>query len=299
MPEPTDPAEPLPQPAEPDTERPSSSRADDDGQPEATTSAKDFEPRAPDDPVPQDDAAPAAPSREGTPPPLPPRPRTLTTKASTDSFRFSASASGSPRPSLQAKATTALSIPGVQSYSDTLRDAVSSPASRHFSFSSARFGPSGSGSGSDAGDTLSVKSYVPTLEAGADVENILGEVMAEQESSIWKSLGRDFPSVEDEAALFPEDPSFRLAFEHEFDELEEFNADGSNEGQTILQLSKTPADSPVACRSSDVSMEIEIEALPDPVVGREAHLQPPRRRPAHRELNWRRADHHFLLPRRR
>ncbi|KAH7036414.1 trafficking protein Mon1-domain-containing protein [Macrophomina phaseolina] len=221
----------APPAAPPNSSRPSSAHAH-DARLEPTTSARDFEPRAPDDPAPQHEA-PAVPSREGTPPPLPPRPRNLTTKASTDSFRFSASANGSPRPALQSKATTALSIPGVQSYSDSLRDAVSSPSSRHFSFSSARLGPSRSGS--DAGDTTSVRSYVPTLEAGTDVENILGEVIAEQDSSIWKSLGRDFPAVENEAALFPEDPLFRRAFEQEFDELEDFRPDGSNEEALMYQ----------------------------------------------------------------
>ncbi|KAB2576135.1 Vacuolar fusion protein MON1 [Lasiodiplodia theobromae] len=230
-PPPAAPAEPQPAPAEPDSDcaRPSSSH----GEPEATTAVKDFDPAAPDDPVPQEDAS-QGPSREGTPPPLPPRPRNLTAKASTDSFRFSASANGSPRPTLQSKATTALSIHDVQSYSETLRDVIASPASRHFSFSSgARPGPSTSGS--ETGDATSVKSYVPTLEAGADVESILGEVMSEQESSVWRSLGGDFPNVDNEAALFPENPSFRRAFEREFDELEEFKADGSNEETLTYQ----------------------------------------------------------------
>lgn len=271
-PPPTAPAEPQPAPAEPDSDcaRPSSSH----GEPEATTAVKDFDPAAPDDPVPQEDAS-QGPSREGTPPPLPPRPRNLTAKASTDSFRFSASANGSPRPTLQSKATTALSIHDVQSYSETLRDVIASPASRHFSFSSgARPGPSTSGS--ETGDATSVKSYVPTLEAGADVESILGEVMSEQESSVWRSLGGDFPNVDNEAALFPENPSFRRAFEREFDELEEFKADGSNEGQAVLPLQKMLADGRAACRGFDVSMEIQIEALPNSVLGRKAHIQPPR-----------------------
>ncbi|OMP86051.1 Vacuolar fusion protein MON1 [Diplodia seriata] len=222
------PAEPQPAPAEPDSDspRPSSSHGG-DGEPEATTAAKDFDPRAPDDPVQAQDDAPQAPSRESTPPPLPPRPRNLAAKASTDSFRFSASANGSPRPQLQSKATTALSIHDVQSYSDTLRDVIASPASRRFSFNSPRVGPSASAS--EAGDATSVKSYVPTLETGVDVESMLGEVIPEHESSVWRSLGGAFPNVDNEAALFPDDASFRMAFEREFDELEEFRADGSNE----------------------------------------------------------------------
>ncbi|KKY20196.1 putative vacuolar fusion protein mon1 [Diplodia seriata] len=222
------PAEPQPAPAAPDSDspRPSSSHGG-DGEPEATTAAKDFDPRAPADPVQDQDDAPQAPSRESTPPPLPPRPRNLAAKASTDSFRFSASANGSPRPQLQSKATTALSIHDVQSYSDTLRDVIASPASRRFSFNSPRVGPSASAS--EAGDATSVKSYVPTLETGVDVESMLGEVIPEHESSVWRSLGGAFPNVDNEAALFPDDASFRMAFEREFDELEEFRADGSNE----------------------------------------------------------------------
>lgn len=242
-------AEPTadPKPAEPDdSARPSSSHS----QPDINTSTKDF-----------------VPSREATPPPLPPRPRNLATKASTDSFRFSAS--GSPRPTLQSKATIALSIPDVQTYNESLRDGISSPNSHQFSISSTRFA-----GGSDAGDNMSVRSYVPTLDAGENVEKVLGEVIPEEESPIWKSLGHHFPLVETEDALFPVDPSFREAFEREFDELEEFRADGSNEGQAALQLSKTLAD---RFRNSDVSMEIQVEALSDPVVCWQTHLQPPRR----------------------
>ncbi|KAL1628483.1 Vacuolar fusion protein mon1 [Neofusicoccum ribis] len=228
MAEPTPPAPPAEPPA-PASPRPA--RDGDDREPEASTVARDFEPCAADDPDAPDAPAAGVPSREGTPPPLPPRPRNLATKASTDSFRFSAK--GSPRPSLQSKATTALSIPDVQTYSDSLRDAISSPTSRQFSFSSARFGPSTNGS--DTGDAMSVRSYVPTLEAGTDVEDILGEVIAEQDSSTWKALGRDFPHIDAETALFPDDPAFRAAFDHEFDELEEFKTDGSNEEALMCQ----------------------------------------------------------------
>lgn len=207
-----------------------------------------------------------APSPEGTPPPLPPRPKRLPvqSKPSYESFRLG---SASPRAPLQSRATTALSLPDVQTYEST-RDASGPSPTRQFSIAGSK------AAGSDAGDTASLRSYAPTLEAGAEVESILGEVMAEQENVAWKAMAHPAAGI-DAQALFPEDPALRAAFDREFEDMDDFAADGSNEGLALLQLAMTPADVLRVCRSASLAMEIQIEALLDSVLGRQAHLQPP------------------------
>ena len=88
---------------------------------------------------------------------------------------------------------------------------------------------------SDIDDNASVRSYMPRDGMG-DTESILGEVMGQQEKSatertLLRSLGHKF--VDSEAqSMFPVDAQFDAAFNREFDEIEDMNADGSNEGQT-------------------------------------------------------------------
>ncbi|KAK8226165.1 trafficking protein Mon1-domain-containing protein [Phyllosticta capitalensis] len=167
-----------------------------------------------------------APSPEGTPPPLPPRPKRLPvqSKPSYESFRLG---SASPRAPLQSRATTALSLPDVQTYEST-RDASGPSPTRQFSIAGSK------AAGSDAGDTASLRSYAPTLEAGAEVESILGEVMAEQENVAWKAMAHPAAGI-DAQALFPEDPALRAAFDREFEDMDDFAADGSNEEALVLQ----------------------------------------------------------------
>lgn len=128
-------------------------------------------------------------------------------------------------------------------------------------------------SGSEAEDSASTKSLAPTLEIGGDAESILGEVLGEQEKAVLKSLGRSFDGLSLRSEIiFPCDPDFEEAFEHEFDEVDEIKADGSNEGQTIFRFLGAPADSFSFCRNRNESMEIEIETFPHPVFCRKAYL---------------------------
>jgi len=209
-------------------------------------------------------------SREGTPPPLPPRPRTLALRDSPS--RPSSSHSLMPsRPQLQSKPTTQLSYVDTQKYSEELRDeSVSSGTSRQAK-------SYGGLNASDMEDSASVRSFAPTVEAGGDTESILGEVIADP--TLLQSLGHRFatPST---ASLFPADAAFEDAFAREFDEIEGMKTDGSNEGQTThLSVGTTEllcADSICVYRSGFAAMARKIKTLPNSVLGWETHLQPPR-----------------------
>lgn len=217
-------------------------------------------------------------SREGTPPPLPPRPRhQLLEERPTSSGTLKLPKSGG-RPSLQSKATTALSQQDIQSFYNGGKEVHSKPASRQLSFTNFGFGISRSGS--DADDSASVKSFAPTLEAGADVESLLGEALQDQETPAWKAMGFRPDGLHSEETLFAEDPYFERAFKHEFDEVDEMKPDGSNEGQALIRLLGAPADRS-SCSYCNESMEIKTEAFHDLVVSWKAHIQSPRRRSAH------------------
>lgn len=196
-------------------------------------------------------------SREGTPPPLPPRPKNLGLLES----RPSTSHSTAPtRPQLVSKATTQLSYTDTQTYTNESRDdSPSSGASRPRNF----FGVNRSRAASDVGDGVSVRSFAPTIEGGGDAESILGEVIGDHEKSLLRSLGHRFEDQESES-MFPSDPELEEAFEHEFDEIEDMSADGSNEGQDILLLyvaNRIYTD--VLCnRICYATMAREIETLP-------------------------------------
>jgi hypothetical protein len=74
-------------------------------------------------------------------------------------------------------------------------------------------------------------SYAPTLEAGGDMESMLGDVEHARATPGMKPLT---PLVRgkgnDEEEIFPADPAFDDAFEREFDELDDITSDGLNEG---------------------------------------------------------------------
>lgn len=171
-----------------------------------------------------------SPSKEGTPPPLPPRPQlgvpTFTSRpASSHSIRRAPS-----RPQLVSKATTQLSVTNTQAFGSDPRDDSGSPASkpRHI------LPNVSSNTTSDADDSASIMSYAPTIaEAGG--ESILGEVMdatekSKQAETLLRSLGHRFNDAESQS-MFPPDPDFESSFDREFDDVGEMAADGSNEGQ--------------------------------------------------------------------
>lgn len=178
-----------------------------------------------------DDQTPTA-SREGTPPPLPPRPSldgasNYRPPSSAGSLRIPGRAL---RSNSSARATTALSLADVHVQSHTPHEeGRTSPTSRQFSFAGFRNVASRRGSVED--DTASVLSYAPTLQADGDMESMLGDVEHARATPGMKPLT---PLTRgngvDEEDIFPADPAFDEAYEHEFDELDDITSDGLNEG---------------------------------------------------------------------
>lgn len=144
---------------------------------------------------------------------------------------------GSIRPKLQTKASTSVSYTDIY----TQPQPESSPSNRpprsrapstvhHVSYAE-RFA---SRRGSIADDNASIKSFRSTQSFAPDhtdnVESLLGDVSSPQ--SIRRGPSDDEPVEYGDifSALASEDAEFRELFRHEFDELEDVNADGSNEG---------------------------------------------------------------------
>lgn len=170
-------------------------------------------------------------SREGTPPPLPPRRRTEVAGSGALSLRRSPSRPGtshSLRPALQGKATTALSLADIHVQSHG-RDDIVSPSSRQVSFAAGRLARRKSGS--DGEETTSVISYAPTLETGGgEMESMLGDVLNDTTTPGLKPMVR----LKKEEDMFPPNEVFDDRFEHEFDELDDITSDGLNEGMSPL-----------------------------------------------------------------
>jgi hypothetical protein len=174
-------------------------------------------------------------SREGTPPPLPPRPMLLQTpnqrphtSAGLGPPRSSSRPRTANRPNLQSKATTALSLADIHSQTHGGEEPhLSTPTSRQISFAGLRLGHSRRGS--DEADTASIMSFAPTLEAGTEVESIMGDVLQDRNTPGRMPITprKDFS----EGSLFPPDSDFEDTFEHEFDALDDITSDGLNEGK--------------------------------------------------------------------
>jgi hypothetical protein len=172
-------------------------------------------------------------SREGTPPPLPPRPRNTSRRDS----RPPTSHSPAPaRPSLVSKPTTQLSFAGSHNHQnepkpDSLSSSSPSRASKSRSYFGLHLGSTRNPS--DGDDSASIRSYAPTVDTGVEVESMLGEVIPEHEKSLL-SLGKLTDGVA--GSLFLPDPELEKAFATEFDEVKEMSADGSNEGQRNIMF---------------------------------------------------------------
>jgi hypothetical protein len=129
---------------------------------------------------------------------------------------------------------------------------------------------------SDGDDSASIRSYAPTTEAGGDAESILGEVMGslektEQEKLLLQTLGHRFEDTEAQS-MFPPDPEFDAAFDHEFDEIDDMASDGSNEGQTrTMYLLVAVAD--VVHRGCHAALACKAQAFPHPFECRQAYIQ--------------------------
>ena len=176
-------------------------------------------------------------SRESTPPPLPARPRqrSRADQSPLRSFSRPTSAGG---PGLVSRATTAVSRADIQfkSHKDGRRGSISLPGSREVSRqqSFSNLGRLVSNSRSDGGDSASMRSYIPTLEANGDVESLLGEVLSDYTSPAWKKLDTHaFGQSSYFEDITQEEDSLDEIFEREFDELEPFRHDGSNAGKVL------------------------------------------------------------------
>ena len=179
-------------------------------------------------------------------PPLPPRPTNLSLLQEGkhnpgDSLQLP---KRSARPQLQSTATTAISRTDIhtQSYQDgsratTASDAQTTRPSKHLGgFSSIRRFKN---FGSSEADSASVKSCAPTLEAGGDVESLLGEVLgSSQESPAWKLLSAQIEAQDPFDSISNFDDGVSADFYREFDAIGEVDPDGENEGRNAMLLSK-------------------------------------------------------------
>ncbi|KAI9868718.1 MAG: Vacuolar fusion protein mon1 [Trichoglossum hirsutum] len=179
---------------------------------------------------------------EALPPPLPPRPQISPERPTTSSTSLYHPATSIP--SLQSKATTALSFTDIhtQSFPDGSRGTYATSSARSVAGFSADISPAGYRSGastsrnaSEYGDSASIKSYVPTLLGGGDIESLIGDVLdSGQESSPWRLLNSQVESENPLSQLPEEETEFEVKFAEEFNEIEDLSADGSNEGMSLL-----------------------------------------------------------------
>ena len=181
-------------------------------------------------------------------PPLPPRPGTLDIlKEGYHNIGGTPQRSKqSARPNLQSTATIALSRTDIhtQSYPDGSRETYAAsaettppPKPAGVFGSIKRFKGL---SGSEGGDSASVRSYAPTLEAGGDAESLLGEVLgASQEVPAWKLLSTQYEAPDPFDTFMFEDNEATVDFYREFDELRGGESGEQNEGSipSILKLS--------------------------------------------------------------
>lgn len=170
---------------------------------------------------------------EGPRPPLPPRPRNpeLLHPGGTLQGQIRS------RPKLQSTATTALSCTDVhtQSFHDGSRDRLSALTESTDSSRTLRGAGSLRGfkawTSGDIDDSTSVKSFAPTLEAGGDVESLLGEILRDpEETPSWKSVSAQAEESDPFDPITFEPDAGLKGFEQEFDELGEIDAKENNEG---------------------------------------------------------------------
>ncbi|KAH0565126.1 hypothetical protein GP486_001477 [Trichoglossum hirsutum] len=165
---------------------------------------------------------------EALPPPLPPRPqisREQPSASSTSLYHPAAS-----MPSLQSKATTALSLTDIhtQSFPDGSRGTYATPPARPITGYNADVSPAGYRSGvstsrnaSEYGDTASVRSSVPTLPGGGDVESLIGEVLDSGQETSWRLLNSQIESENQLSQLLEKETEFEVKFVEEFNEIED------------------------------------------------------------------------------
>jgi hypothetical protein len=172
-------------------------------------------------------------STEESPPPLPPRPKPVTQKDTTSGIsspsKIGTAQINSSSSPLQAKPTTALSVPDAQMLPH------GSDATQHIR------NPSSTGSGGDLNfsssevdESMSVRSLGPTPDIALEAESMLGDVL-EKDALAWTNLGSEITGHRELSDVFREDLDFEDSFEHEFDALDDITSDGLNEEAVIKQ----------------------------------------------------------------
>ena len=176
-------------------------------------------------------------------PPLPPRPTNvnLPREGSYSPGSSLQKLRKTSRPHLQSTATVALSRTGIhtQSYQDGSRETFAASAeTTPPSKAVATFGSIKRIKGlsdSEGGDSVSVRSYAPTLETSGDAESLLGEVLgASQEDPAWRLHSAQNGAPDPFESITYEDDDATADFYREFDEIGEVDADGGNEGKLGL-----------------------------------------------------------------
>jgi hypothetical protein len=171
-------------------------------------------------------------NQDGQAPPLPPRPVNLDLldeRGAGASLRLPKKKAS--RPNLQSRPTTAISMTDVhtsntyQHLSPVIAPSNPSLSRKQSSTTLDRFR---SRVGSDAAETSSLRSYANTVATGGEMESLLGDPFPT--SPAWKSLSAQLDREENPMDdIFDQDDIFSLRMHHEFDELEEFRANGTNE----------------------------------------------------------------------
>ncbi|KAL8760848.1 MAG: hypothetical protein Q9184_002983 [Pyrenodesmia sp. 2 TL-2023] len=174
-------------------------------------------------------------SKEEERPPLPPRP---SRRASNAPPAIISSTKAPTRPPLQSTPTTAVSRTDIhtQSFQDGSRE--TSAASKPLSPPTRSW----TGWGSirrlkihDGDDTASIRSYAPTLEAGGDVESLLGDVLGPAPTSGWNILNGQLEETELQQRDSPDNEVVLHDFDQEFEEIECLDSLGNNEEDLLNQ----------------------------------------------------------------
>ena len=164
-------------------------------------------------------------------PPLPPRPGLIERLDTSGAGSLRLSKRGS-RPKLQSRPTTAVSLADV--HTQIRRDPntlQSSPASRTVSrtHSFTNIKRYVSNTNSDVDDSASLKSFAPTLDARVEGESALGELIGDEASPAWKALNAQVDRRNVFNSVLAEDDLLSVQIQHEFNDVQSANADGSNE----------------------------------------------------------------------
>lgn len=169
-------------------------------------------------------------------PPLPMRPSTAKSEERPATSR---STLGPMRPQLQSKPTTQLSSIDIQT--------LSFPDGTRGNFTSEARSPSGqtipelrskasriSRNGSEVEDIGSLMSPAPTLRATGDLESLLGDALTAQ-SPAWRMLSTHVETGDPFENPEEAEPNDGLStFSQEFDEMEEVDSKGGNEGMLYM-----------------------------------------------------------------